>query len=150
VDVARARPLLGVGPDNFVVALPDFVTPDFSRDWIYTVHDGYLLVLAETGLLGLAAYLLYVGTLLGGGGRALRAGPSPAVGPILLGALAGVVARLVHLPFDIFNGRLQLQSFAMVAAVLAVASSSVLAARRSPRRRSPGLPQPVAMAGRSG
>ena len=34
VDMARTRPLLGVGPDNFAVALPDHLTPDFSLDWI--------------------------------------------------------------------------------------------------------------------
>ena len=120
------------------------------------MHNGYLLVLVETGLAGLAAYLVYLATLLHGSGRALRACSDPAVGPILLGALAGVVARLVHLLFDIFNGRMQLDSFAMVAAILAVTSAAVLAGHRSrlPGAAAPrptrGLPQPIATASSRG
>lgn len=52
ITVWRARPLTGVGPGNFVAASPYF--------WKEPVHNIYLLMLSETGLLGLASFLIFL------------------------------------------------------------------------------------------
>lgn len=55
VRIFRTAPLLGVGPDNYQDYYPEFKpeTPQETRK----AHNDYLQVLAETGLLGLLAFL---------------------------------------------------------------------------------------------
>ena len=52
------HPWLGVGIGNFVAAYPAYALPHW-RDPLGHAHNIYLHVLAETGLLGLAAYLIF-------------------------------------------------------------------------------------------
>src|SRR5207249_4379181 len=55
-----AHPVLGVGPGNYDSVKREFLPNDWSG-WLYRVHNRYLLVLAETGSLGLGSLLiLYV------------------------------------------------------------------------------------------
>mgnify|MGYP003346103576 CR=1 FL=1 len=52
--------LLGVGANNFSTVMMQYVTPDFSAyggEWLYTVHNKYLLVWAQTGLGGLITFI---------------------------------------------------------------------------------------------
>lgn len=59
-----ASPLLGVGLNNFVVRLPEFSgTPQVSW-WLQPVHNIFLLVLAETGIVGIAFFLWFLYLLL--------------------------------------------------------------------------------------
>jgi len=52
-----ARPWLGVGIGNYAVAYPTFAVPRWA-DPLGHAHNIYLHFLAETGLLGLTAYLI--------------------------------------------------------------------------------------------
>ena len=59
-----AHPIFGVGPNNFIVALPHFLQNDV---FLQPVHNIYLLVLAEQGFLGFlffCLFLLLVGKVL--------------------------------------------------------------------------------------
>jgi len=132
MDVIATAPVLGVGPDNYTVALPAVVTPDFcdeslasgchNQHWTYTVHNQYLLVWAETGAVGLLCFLLFLGTLIRNGTRAARRFRDSAVGPLVAGCVAAVAVHMIDMLFDLANARLQLQSLLIVAAVLAAAS----------------------------
>lgn len=55
VRIFRTAPLLGVGPDNYQDYYPEFKpeTPQETRK----AHNDYLQILAETGLLGILAFL---------------------------------------------------------------------------------------------
>lgn len=52
INLWRSRPLFGVGLGNFVAASDYF--------WKEPVHNIYLLQLAETGLVGLAGFLIFL------------------------------------------------------------------------------------------
>ena len=55
--------LFGVGPGNFVPALSRYLDPSLPG-WMYQpVHNLYLLVAAESGLLGLMVFLFLLGLL---------------------------------------------------------------------------------------
>ena len=60
--MARARPLVGIGPDNFRMRFAEYVDAldqDLSTNLgIHRAHNVFLNVLAEQGLIGLAALLL--------------------------------------------------------------------------------------------
>jgi O-antigen ligase len=63
IKMAQDHALLGVGANNFPVAM----TPDIAHsgaDFLYAVHNTYLLVLVETGIGGLATFVWLLGAIL--------------------------------------------------------------------------------------
>jgi O-antigen ligase len=114
------HPVTGVGANNFAVALRDFFTPEFGQTWLYIVHNDYVLVLAEAGVVALAAYLVFLGSIFVRAAPALRARDAVA-SPIAVALVAGVIGRLLHMSFDVFNGRAQVEGLVVAAALVAVA-----------------------------
>lgn len=116
-DMARDHPVLGVGANNYAAVLPRYLTPEFADAWLSTVHNKYLLVTAETGVVGLAAFLFFLfsaarnGWLVWAGGDRLLA-------PLGLGLMAGLVGLALHMNVDIFNNRQHVQLLAVVAGLL--------------------------------
>lgn len=123
-QIIRDHPLLGVGANNFAVVMPDYLTPDFSRDWLYIVHNKLLLVWAELGPMGMVAYLWFLVSTIRLGWRAWQQSTSP-LAPIVLGLTAGIVGHLLHMQVDIFNSR-QLVQMLWLQAALITASSKLL------------------------
>jgi O-antigen ligase len=66
------HPWLGIGVGNFGVLYPRYALPfwDFPQEH---AHNYYLNLLAETGVVGLAAYLIFFASLLAFAGQGLRA-----------------------------------------------------------------------------
>jgi O-antigen ligase len=117
-NIIRDHPLTGVGANNFAVILGDYVTPQFSREWIYTVHNKYLLVWAELGLGGLIAFVWFLGETLRKSWACVRTA-DPLLAPLALGFTAAIVGQMTHMFFDVFHSRPQVQSLWVVAAVVA-------------------------------
>ncbi len=92
------HPLLGVGIGNYAPVYPAYALPRWS-DPLGHAHNYYLNVAAETGLAGLAAYLLLWGAAFWQGWRAVRvtSGWTRSVAAGLLGTL---VALSIHNVFD--------------------------------------------------
>ena len=97
-----AAPLLGTGPGTFRILFADFRTPDYHLHQISNVtlyaHNLYLDLLSEAGLLGLVAFLAFLGSALvlvaGAYLRLARAGD--ALQHVALGLLAGMVALSIQ------------------------------------------------------
>ncbi len=70
VNMATTHPLLGVGLGRYEDAYPDFRLSSWKHG-LGHAHNVYLNVAAETGLLGLAAYLLLCGVVLASTLRAI-------------------------------------------------------------------------------
>lgn len=109
-DMFLAHPLIGVGPGNFDVAYLQYALPGWPQLPGHA-HNYYLNLLAETGLLGLGAYLLFLMTLLvvayRGAQRVRRvhderkgADQFPLLYGVSLGALGLVTVLTVHHMFD--------------------------------------------------
>ena len=111
------RPLLGVGANNFGTSIERYAGPEFTGEWLRSVHNTFLLVWAEGGILALAAFLWFVVAALRRGWRVahqsdrLRA----ALGMGLLGAL---VSAMVTMSVERFIGRPLVQLLVVVAAFL--------------------------------
>lgn len=58
VDMAKDHWLLGVGANNYPLRISEYVPPKLRSAWTYTVHNEYLLRLAENGLVGFLLYYL--------------------------------------------------------------------------------------------
>jgi O-antigen ligase len=103
LEMFQDRPLTGIGVNNFATVLPNYIPPQFSSEWLYTVHN-YLLVLSETGIFGLIGF---VGFLL----YTVRRGflvwfaRNRFYSPIGLALTTGLLGHIFHLTVDIFNFR---------------------------------------------
>ncbi len=87
----RDRPVLGYGPNTYGIVLPQYMQS--AGFFSVNPHNYYLQTLAETGLLGGAALLIWLITLARGVRQRLN---------LYTPALAcGLVASLIHIGFDI-------------------------------------------------
>lgn len=112
-------PLWGTGVNTFAVAMQGYLGPDFNRAWVYTVHNQFLLVWAETGILGL---ICFAGYLLTNVIRAWRlfAHGLRSVAPIGLSVFALIIGQLPHMSVDLFNSRPEMTILALNAAMVVV------------------------------
>lgn len=96
------NPVIGIGAGNFKEVYPDYALPD----WVYGQehsHNYYLNVLAETGVLGFTAYMIFLASLFVYGAVALKAALRSGWGleaGICLGLLSVLVALSLHNLFD--------------------------------------------------
>jgi putative inorganic carbon (HCO3(-)) transporter len=124
---------LGVGANNYTTVLGEYRTRDIANTWSYTVHNKYLLVLAETGVVGLAAFLAFLVATLRSGWRASKA-RDPALAVIAGGLAAAVAGQCVHMGVDTFRGRPSTQGLLIVAGLLVALASLARAGRESAPR----------------
>ncbi len=118
VQIIEQHPFTGVGANNFTVALREFFTPEFAQTWLYTVHNDYLRVLAEVGIVGLLAYLWFLIAAVQLARRAVRS-QSALVSAAATGCYAALLARFVEMNVDLFSGRLEVQSLTVLASLAA-------------------------------
>lgn len=85
------HPWLGVGWGNYVPVYPAYALPRWA-DPLGHAHNYYLNVLAEAGLVGFAAYLIFWAAAFWTAWRAARKGS-----PFLRAAALGILGVLVHL-----------------------------------------------------
>ena len=91
----QAHPLLGVGAGNYGAAYQQYKVPGWDESLTHA-HNYYINVAAETGALGLLAFLAVVGAALYLGWRATRATDRQRGGQ---GALTGAGARALSIGF---------------------------------------------------
>lgn len=112
------HPLLGTGANNFTVVMNRYLTSEFRSEWLYTVHNTYLLVWTETGIVGLVAYLAFLLGVLRLGWRCWMLG-DPLLSPLALAFMAGIAGHLLHEGVDIFTDRPIQQLLWLIAGLLA-------------------------------
>jgi hypothetical protein len=98
------NPIRGVGANNFSAAMVDYLTPEFRKGFLYTVHNKYLLVWSEIGPGGLLAYLaFFIGILRMG--RACWKEGDPFLSTLALGMTVALVGNMVHQGVEILQDR---------------------------------------------
>jgi O-antigen ligase len=120
LEIIGDHPELGVGANSYVAALPRYEST-FPGEWLYTVHNRYLLVAAETGLGGLIAFLWFLAVTLRRGWLRWRRS-DPLLSPLALGFTAALGGQMIHMFVDIFNSRSAIQLLWVVAALIAAMS----------------------------
>jgi len=90
-------PLLGVGANNYSLLMPEYDPFDFaSQRRIVIVHNIYLLIAAETGLVGLAAFLWFLASLFAQARRLISRAPNDTVWLAGVGAFSAFAALAIH------------------------------------------------------
>jgi putative inorganic carbon (HCO3(-)) transporter len=97
----KLHPFLGYGPGNYKSSLSQFIAPD-RDEWSYIskhIHNAYLQIIIEAGLLGFAAFFLFIGFI---GLKLVRAYYTQTrADPFFLAFLAGAGAFLLFNLFDV-------------------------------------------------
>jgi O-antigen ligase len=71
-NMILAHPLLGVGLNTFIDVMREYDTTGVSYRLAYPVHNAYLLIASETGLVGLGLFLIFTVTILSSYFRATK------------------------------------------------------------------------------
>jgi O-antigen ligase len=116
------NPVLGIGANNFAIAIAKYATPDFSGEWLHVVHNKYLLIWAEVGIGGLLAFLLFLMTAIRRAWRCWKVN-DPLLSPLALGLMAGIIGQMAHMFFDLFHSRVQVQSLWIVTGLIVAISN---------------------------
>lgn len=109
---------IGVGANNFAYYLRDYVTSEMGGYWIRVVHNQYLLVWSENGIIGLVAYLWFLLTTLRYGWQAWRGGHERFLSVITLGAMASLFAGMFHMQGEKYHARIQVEMVFLVAGIV--------------------------------
>jgi len=120
------NPILGVGANNFSAAMADYLTPEFRKGFLYTVHNKYLLVWSEIGPGGLLAYLAFFLGILRVGRACWKQGDS-FLATLALGMTVAVIGNMVHQGVEILHDRGITQLLWLIAGIL-VAMQEILRA----------------------
>lgn len=118
-NMIQQHPLLGVGSNNFTIVLLRYAQLDNAFIWLNVVHNKYLLVWAQSGTLGLVAFLGFLFTTLLRGWRAWLS-QNPYVAPLALGIIAAIVGQMAHMMFDTFEARSLVQLLWILSSLIVV------------------------------
>lgn len=113
------HPLTGVGINNCAASAGEYATrAEMRGEWFWTIHNRYLLEWVETGVFGLAMYLVFLLSTLWQGWRMwLR--NDRLLSPLALALVLAIAGQMVHMLVDVFNSRPQVQSLWVCAALVA-------------------------------
>ncbi|MEW6188643.1 MAG: O-antigen ligase family protein, partial [Actinomycetota bacterium] len=98
------RPLLGSGADTYKLVFPKYKPKGwviaFRQPLLDKAHNDFLQVAATMGLLGLAAYLWFLGTFFLKGIRTISQTERDYERVLLIGIIAGALGYIVQLQFN--------------------------------------------------
>jgi O-antigen ligase len=115
--VIAKSPIFGVGANNYALNINDVLTPELSGEFIYTVHNKYLLVFAETGIGGILSFLWFLLATIRRGWN-IWMQKSPLYSMLALGIAAAIIGQMVHMTVEIFDSRAQVQPLWILAALI--------------------------------
>lgn len=115
--IIEDHPLLGVGANNFPLAMESYVTRGFSGEFVYSVHNMYLLVLAETGPGSLLAFVWFLVAMIRQGMRCWHY-QDPLISPLALSCVAVVAGEMLHMLVDLFRGASTVPLLCVISALL--------------------------------
>lgn len=94
--ICMEHPIIGSGLNTFYVKYAGIRNDQFKNQKGSYAHNCYLQMAAETGVVGLVSFLLFVIALILKGLRSLKNSKDPLLYSLILGIDMGLVAFLVH------------------------------------------------------
>ena len=82
--------------NNYALAMRHYDVHEFKGIFIYTVHNAFLLVCAETGVFGLIVFVTFLAMIVREGWRAWKL-DDPLLSPIALGCVAGIASLALQM-----------------------------------------------------
>jgi O-antigen ligase len=119
-QIIKDHPVFGAGANNYYFIQRQYLGLN-SNVVRYVVHNKYLLVWSETGILGLLFFVLFLISTIRQGFKISRF-EDHLLSPLALGFTAAIAGQMVHMFFDIFNNRPQTQLLWLVSGFLVIIS----------------------------
>jgi putative inorganic carbon (HCO3(-)) transporter len=117
-QIIREDPIIGVGANNYPVIQRWYLAQDpNNKVFKWAVHNKYLLVWAETGFFGLLFFVLFLISTIHQGFKITRVNDLR-LAPLALGFTAAIMGLMVHMFFDVFHSRSDVQLLWLVAGLL--------------------------------
>jgi hypothetical protein len=120
MNMVKDHWLLGVGANNYYFNIDQYVPISFRHQWAYTVHNEYLLRLAEGGIFGFFFYYLLNVMLLVKLWRITKS-PSPWLYAVSIGLFAAMIGSIPHRFFSFYHYVNLYYQFTVVLAVTVLA-----------------------------
>jgi O-antigen ligase len=121
-------PVFGAGGNTYKNIMYHYVPKDSGKLYVDQVHNMYLLVLAECGLVGFLAFVAFLFRMFRDALFCMRSGNSALLGAVALAVLLALVEAAVHMNFEAFATKMDMSTLVMYGAILAAGKR--LAARR--------------------
>ncbi|MFC1735117.1 O-antigen ligase family protein [Candidatus Hydrogenedentota bacterium] len=105
-EIISSHPFIGIGINNYTEVHQEYdKTPERITSHIPNpVHNSYMLILAETGIVGIASFLIFVVLICSAGRKIiLRSVEERFIACVAIGVLGGMTAFLVHILFEPMN-----------------------------------------------
>jgi len=138
IEMLVDHPFLGVGPGNFFAVEPEYLRRLSLNAPLLAPHNSYLEAAAEGGLLGLTAWLIFLGAAVVVAWRArllIRRAPASVGRAVPLSLANGTVAALVG--WAVASVFLHLATFRSLLVIVALAAALDIWARRAEAERDP-------------
>jgi putative inorganic carbon (HCO3(-)) transporter len=133
LQIIKDHPVFGVGANNYPNALRLYLAQNPNNSvFRWAVHNKYLLVWAETGIFGLIFFLMFLISTIRQGFKIVQANDI-FLSPLALSFAAAIAGQTVHMFFDVFHGRPQVQLLWLVAALVMVMSHMIKSEKKSGR-----------------
>ncbi len=113
------HPVLGVGANNFALVLGDYASQTRFRGlgFVYVVHNQYLVAWAETGILGLLAFVGFLVSTIALGWHVSKRN-DPLIAPLAMGLIAGISGEMVHMLAELYRQRSLVQLLFLLAGLV--------------------------------
>jgi putative inorganic carbon (HCO3(-)) transporter len=115
--IINDNPVFGAGANNFAIMINRYATPEFGGEWLYVVHNKYLLVWAETGIGGLVMLISFLIATIRRGWQCWKFNDR-FLSPLALGFTGAIVGQMAHMFIDVFHTRSQVQLLWLVASLI--------------------------------
>ncbi|MGK7346419.1 MAG: O-antigen ligase family protein [Candidatus Nitrospinota bacterium M3_3B_026] len=122
LKIIADHPVFGVGQNAFPLVYPDYRAEDVNEPNISHLHNNFLELAAERGLVGLAAWIWLWGAVLWAAARAWMTGAGGGEKTALAASAAGIIAFLAAGMFEYNFGDSEIQM--MFYMTLAMASAA--------------------------
>jgi O-antigen ligase len=114
-EMIKSHPFLGIGINNYARVMDDYV-PFFLTQERWIVHNHYLLVASETGLLGLGLFLILLVTLFRTAWRGRRSS-DPFISVFSISIFFGLLVFCLQMMMESLDGRISDSHFWLMAAI---------------------------------
>ncbi|MFN8545805.1 MAG: O-antigen ligase family protein [Candidatus Binatia bacterium] len=103
IEVIKGNPILGVGGGMYALVFRDYVPYALSKNWLFVVHNTYLLQWAEMGLPGILALIALLGIAVRDAWR-LAHSDDRQMAVYGIGWFGGLIALLWEMYWDVWRG----------------------------------------------
>jgi O-antigen ligase len=105
MNVFKHFPIFGCGAGAYGFVFRHFLPPGTEDGWLFIVHNRYVLIAAEMGIIGLAAFVFFLVTAVRQGVATARLQDEKKwMSAIALGCTAGFIGLAWDMFWDVFTG----------------------------------------------